>query len=149
MKIYWTYRPERIEQPQWLPDGRSLNGYYTPALYLNNQFADWNYAWLTNVIDSVIPEEAYTWEIAPWIKKLTRFIMCEYNETYVDPVELARSMSNVGARFDIHMLDVETSRQWVRDNTNLEEIETWKFKISNETTWMDWEVIPAKYLIID
>ena len=148
--IYWTYRAERIEQPVYLPDGRSLNGWYIPSMYLPNQFADWTNAWLTKIIDNIIPEENYTWEIIPWIPKLTRFILAEYNEAYVDWAELSRSITNVWARFNIDMFtDIEIARQWIRDNTNLVEEAIGKFLISEETTWMNEEVIPAKYLIIE
>jgi hypothetical protein len=34
------------------------------------------------------------------------------------------------------MVDVETARQWVRNNTSLQEIETGKFLISEETEMM-------------
>lgn len=149
MKIYWTYRAERLDSPYNLWNGISLNWTYTPAPFLNNQFADWNSAWLTNVVDNIIPEDKYNWEIAPWIKKLTRFILCEYNETYVDPLELSRSLTNVGARFNIDMLNVSEAREWVRNNTSLEEVSEWKFKLSDETTSITWEVIPEQYLIIE
>lgn len=147
-KLYWTYRPERIINPYYLWNNLSLNWTYTASFFLNNQFADWNKAWLTNVIDNIIPEENYIWEIAPWIPKLTRFIMCEYDETKVDSVELARSLKNIWARFDIDILDKDTITQWIRDNTNLQEVSLWKFLIHPETTWIDGEIIEAKYLTI-
>jgi hypothetical protein len=37
--------------------------------------------------------------------------------------------------------------QWIRENTSLVEVTTWKFLIS-EASEFNWEVIPAKYLII-
>ena len=148
-KIFWTYRPERITSPYNIEWWLSLNWTYTPSLFLNNQFADWNKAWLTNIIDNIIPEESYILEVAPWIKKLTRFIMCEYNEQYVDQTELARSLKNIWARFDIDILSTDDMLVWIRNNTNLQEVETWKFKLSDETTLLDWTVYPAQYLIID
>ena len=147
-RLYWTYRPERITNPYDIWNNISLNWVYTPGFFLNNQFWDWNKAWLTNVIDNIIPEDKYIWEIAPWIPKLTRFIMCEYDETKVDSVELARSLKNIWARFDIDILDKDTITQWIRDNTNLQEVSLWKFLISSEATWINWEIIEAKYLTI-
>lgn len=147
-KIYWTYRPEQLTSPydlQWV----TLNWGYTPAMFLNNQFWDWNKAGLTNLIDNVIPEDRYTAEIVPWIKKLTRFLMFEYNETYVDPLELQRSAENVGRRFDIAFQDIPTTIQWIKYNTDLIETTPWTFLISKETIWINWEIIPAKYLIIN
>ena len=146
--IYWTCRYERLTQPYDLWWGTSKNGVYMPAEYLNNQFWDWYNAWLTKVIDNIIPEENYIWEIAPWIPKLTRFIMCEYDENYVVPEELSRSLENVWARFNIDMLTVDEMITRIKANTNLQEVSAWKFLISNETEIM-WEIIPAKYLTIE
>ena len=148
-KIFWTFRPERITSPYNLEWWLSLNWTYTPSFFLNNQFADWNKAWLTNVIDNIIPEESYILEVAPWVKKLTRFIMCEYNEQYVDQTELARSLKNIWARFDIDIFtDIETARQRIRTNTNLQEVETGKFLI-REATNEFWTEVPAEYLEIN
>ena len=147
-RLYWTYRPERITNPYDLWNNISLNWIYTASFFLNNQFADWNKAWLTNVIDNIIHEDRYIWEIAPWIPKLTRFIMCEYDETKVDSVELARSLKNIWARFDIDILTSEEMIARLKINTNLEEVSTWKFLIHPETTWINWEIIEAKYLTI-
>lgn len=148
MYLFWTYRPERITSPYDLWNNISLNWTYTASFFLNNQFADWNKAWLTNVIDNIIPEDKYIWEVAPWVHKLTRFIMCEYNENYVVADELARSLKNVWSRFDIDILTVEEMIAWIKENTNLQEVETWKFLISPETTWLNWEIIEAKFLTI-
>ena len=146
--IHWTYRAERI----WTVDltNLTLNWVYTPSFYLNNQFWDWYQAWLTNIIDNIIPEDRYIWVVIPWIPKLTRFIMAEYNENYVDPIELSRSITNTWARFNIDMItDLEIMKQRIRDNTNLVEETDWHFLINPETTWINQEVIPAKYLIIE
>ncbi len=148
MKLYWTYRSERI----WTVDlwNLSLNWVYTPSFFLNNQFFDWYSAWLTNIKDLVIPEERYTAEIMPWVPKLTRFIVAEYNEAYVDPVELSRSITNVWARFNIDMFtDIETARQWVRDNCNLLEETPGNFLLAEATTWMMWETIEKQILTIE
>lgn len=131
-KIYGTYRAEQLTAPEVLPDGKIRNEGYHPAQYLNSQFSDWNLANLTNVVsgDAAVPSERYvatipvfkdgvpTGETTP---KLTRFIIGEYESSVVDPVEFARSMRNVGAKFNIDTLDVEAARQWIRDNTDLEE----------------------------
>jgi hypothetical protein len=42
-----------------------MNGTYTPSFFLDNQFADYKAAGLTNTLDSEIPEANYTAEIAP------------------------------------------------------------------------------------
>ena len=109
--------------------------------FLNNQFADWNKAWLTNVIDNIISEDKYIWEVAPWIPKLTRFIMCEYDENYVVADELARSLKNVWSRFDIDILTSEEIITWLKENTSLPEVSQWKFLIYPEATWINWEIL--------
>ena len=148
-KIYWTCRYERLTQPYDLWGWTTKFWTYMPAEYLNNQFADWNKAWLTNVIDNIIPEDKYIWEIAPWIPKLTRFIMCEYDENYVVPEELSRSLENVWARFDIDILTVDEMIAWIKANTSLQEVSHWKFLIYPETTWLNWEIIEDKFLTIE
>lgn len=148
--IYWTYRPERISAPYNLDWWVSLNWTYTASFFLNNQFWDWYTAWLTNIKDQIIPEDKYIWLVAPWVPKLTRFIMCEYNEQYVDSIELARSIENTWARFNIDMIsDIEVMRQRIRDNTSLKEINPWKFEVSPESVGINWEIIPAVYITIE
>lgn len=148
-QLYGTYRPERITSPYNYNDsnGTSLNGVYHASMFLNNQFADWNAAWLTNVVDwdQLIPEEKYTSEIAPGVKKLTRALVFEYNEQYVNPEELARSAENVWKRFDVDIMDIDTFYEWIKTNTNLEEVEPKKFLITPEGEFMN-KKIPAKYL---
>ena len=108
-------------------------------------FWDWHSAWLTNIKDQLIPEENYTSEIVPWVKKLTRFLVCEYDEKYVDPVELSRSMENVWREFDIDVMTSDESYDWIKANTNLKEVEPKKFLIREEWKFME-EIIPALYL---
>ena len=141
-KIYWTYRVSYYNK--W-------EGKYYPTFRLDQQYADYKKAWLTNTIDQAIPENRYTSEIAPWVKKETQFIIWEYNADYVDEIKYRANIANVWAEFQIELFDtVEEARQWVTDNTNLvEDITTaGKFLISeaNDTEWMSQ---PAQYLIID
>ena len=145
--IYWTERYERIWNVElWVI---SQNWIYTASFYLNWQFQDWYNAWLTNIIDQEIPEENYTWFIVPWIPKLTRFCKCEYNENYVNAIELQRSLENVWARFNIDIFEtIEEARQWVRDNTSLVEESEWVFIISEEWEFMG-QVVPRKTLVIN
>lgn len=147
--LYGTYRPERITSP-YSQDGQvTLNWTYTCGFFLSNQFGDWAQAGLTNIKDMEIPEEKYTGEVVPWVKKLTRFVLCEYNETYVDPVELSKSLTNVGARFDISVFATpEEAITWVKANTNLVERTPWVFVIAEESIGMMGETIPEKLLTI-
>ena len=146
-QIHWTYRPLRLTSPfnMWEV---TLNWNYTPAMFLNNQFGDWNAAGLTNIKDSIIPEDRYTSEIVPWIKKLTRFLVFEYDEKNVDPQELSRSAENVWRQFDVDMITADEAYEWIKSNTDLKEVEPRKFLISEETKFME-EIIPAVYLIIE
>lgn len=148
-RLRGTQRYERIWSVN-LWNSNSLNWIYTASFYLNWQFADWNQAGLTNVIDMQIPEERYTSEIYPWIKKLTRFVACEYNELYVDPVELQRSIENVGRRFDIDIFETPAECiVWIKDNTDLAEETPWNFVLSEEMIWLNNEIYPKQYLVIE
>ena len=134
-KIYATYRPERITSP-YSPDGNvTLNGTYTCSFFLSSQFGDWTAAGLTNIKDMEINESQYTAELVPGVKKLTRFVVCEYNDTYVDPVELTRSLTNVGARFDVDVFATpEEAHAWIRANTNLVERTPGVFVVNEAST---------------
>lgn len=147
--LIWTYRPERISSP-YSPDGQvSMNGTYTCGFFLSNQFGDWTEAGLTSIKDSLIPEDKYTAELVPWVKKLTRLVVCEYNELYVDPVELSRSLINVGARFNIDIFpDAITAKEWVRSNTNLIERSEGVFVIREESIGMMGETMEEELLTI-
>lgn len=158
-RIYGTYRPEQLEAPEILPDGKLRNGGYHPAQYLNSQFADWKRAGLTNVVSGIeaVPEERYV-AVLPVFEngvmtdrttpKLTRFCFGEYEDSVVDPVEFGRSLKNVGAKFDVDVLSLEAARQWIRDNTDLVETEPGKFLIAEAGEFMGRQV-EARYLVID
>jgi hypothetical protein len=146
--IYWTYRSEIIDSIN-LWNWNSLNWVYIPSFYLSWMFKDYKQAWLTKIIDNEINEENYIWEIAPWIKKLTRLIKCEYNETYINVVDLDKSLKNVWARFNIDTFTtLEECKIWIRNNTNLVEVSDWKFKLNEQSEWINWQIIEATYLEI-
>jgi len=149
MRLYWTYRSKRIVNPFVLEQNTSLNGVYTPSFFLSNQFADYEKAGLTKTLDMEIPEERYTAELVPWVPKLTRFIVGEYNEAYVNGVDFANSIAKVGAEFQI---DVFATNQeaitWILANTNLIEETPWNFLIHPEYTEITGEIVPEKYLTI-
>ena len=148
--LIWTYRPERINSP-YSPDGQTtLNWVYTCGFFLSNQFGDWTEAGLTKIKDSVISEDKYTWEIVQGVKKLTRLVVCEYNELYVDPVELSRSLTNVGARFNIDIFSTpELAKEWIRSNTNLIERSEGVFIIREESIGIMGETIIEELLIVE
>lgn len=159
LKIYGTYRSEQLTAPEVLPDGTVKNGGYRPAQYLNSQFADWNRAGLTNVIDSAIPDERYTGTL-PVFKdgvptgettpKLTRFIIGEYENAVVEPESFKVSLANVGAKWDIQpFATVEEARVWIRSNTNLVEEAPGKFLVREAGTDMMGNATEAQYLTIE
>lgn len=148
-RLFGTYRPERISSPFQLGNGVSLNGTYTPAFFLANQFADYEAAGLTKILDSEIPESNYVAMIAPGVPKLTRFIVGEYNEQYVDGAEFARSVAAVGARFQIEIFaTAQEAINWVKANTSLVEETPGKFLIHPAYSDPVMGESPAKYLEI-
>lgn len=149
-KVYWAYRHK------WLNDWSR----YTPSYFLNKQFKDYFEAWLTKILDNEIPEERYTLEIVPGVKHQGRFIIWEYEDTVIDPVEFADSIAKVWAEFAVKMFNsVDEAVKRILTHTDLQLIDSTqdvngvytyaKFLISPETQWADWELMPAQYLIID
>lgn len=147
--IFWTYRPERIMSAYSLDGGVTLNGIYTCGFFLSNQFWDWERAGLTRILDSEIPESNYIGEVVPWVPKLTRLVVCEYNEQYVDPVEFSRSITNVWARFNIEIFaNSSDAIDWIKANTDLVELNPGVFQINGEHTSPTGEIFPQKLLTI-
>lgn len=149
-KVYWTYRHKWTNN--WVR--------YTPSYFLDKQFADYLKAWLTATLDNEIPENRYTAEITPWIKKQTRFIIWEYEDTVINAVDFSNSIKNVWAEFAIQIFPTTTDAiTWIKANTDLKLISettdtnwvviTAKFEINPAWTDMNGQATPAKYLIID
>ena len=147
--IWGTYRPKRFDTSVRF-DTHSLNGYYHPKPFLDAQYADYKEAGLTDTLQP-IPEDKFNAEIVPWIKKMTRFIMWEYDETYIDELDYKNNVVKVGSDFQIEMFETPADAIiWVKDNTSLVEREPWVFVISEEyIDEMTWEIVPEKLLIID
>jgi len=122
---------------------------YTPSYFLDKQFADYKEAGLTATLDNEIPVDRYTTEIAPGIKKQTRFMVGEFNADYIAEDDYRESVAQVGSQFQIEVFATpEEACDWIRDNTDLVEEETGKFLIHAASEGMDGEEIEAKYLII-
>lgn len=149
-KLFGTYRPKRISSPYNIDGNISLNGTYTLGFFLKNQFADYEQAGLTTILDQEIPEDNYTAELVPWVKKLTRFVVAEYNEQFIDGTEFMNSVKAVGAEFQVDVFTTpEEAVTWVKSNTNLQEVEAGKFLIRDAyTDPITQELVPAKYLTI-
>lgn len=137
-KSYITYRPTYLNNGQ---------GRYTLSYFLNQQYADYVSAWITSIKDLEIPDENYTKEVVPGIKNLRRFAILEANG--IDVEEFKNNVIKIWATFDINTFTtIEEARQWIRDNTDLQEIEDGEFLISEATEWIEWN-IEAKYLEIN
>jgi len=148
-KIYGFYRKERINNPYNLEWNISLNWNYSISFFVNNQYADYIKAWIIRIKDMEISTDRYIKEIVPWIKDLREFVYMEYEDTYIDLILATTIITKVWSRFDLELLDIENARQFIRNHTNLEEIEIGKFLLNKEIIWINWEITPEKLLIID
>ena len=141
-KVYWTFRHTYYNKWEWR---------YSPSYRLDQQYKDYKDAGLTKTLDNEIPDSRYTAEVATWIKKQTRFIVWEYNDTYINPVDFSNNIANVWAEFQIQMFSTPADAIiWIKANTDLVEDTTtpWKFEIYPAWTDMNGNPTPAKYLII-
>lgn len=136
--IYFTYR--RI----W--DNKTNR--YDVSYYNDLQYSDYKEAWLTEMIDwdRFIPENRIIKEIYPWIKTLRCAWVMKFDT--IDKLELEISLKNVASNFAIEILTSEQMIQWIKDNTDLQEIEGWKFLIFDETE-INWQIIPKQTLSIN
>ena len=122
-RIFGTYRPVGYTRNVPISEVVSINGWYTPSGKISNQFSDYEQAGLTKILDMEIPESSYTSEIVPGVKKLTRFIIGEYNEAYVNGADFASSVQAVGAEFQIDMFATPAEASvWIKANTSLVEL---------------------------
>ena len=148
MKLYWFYRPDYIwnfDFQNWT----SLNWKYTLSFWLSWQYADYVKTWVISIKDMEVPIDRYTKEIVPWIKDLREFVIYEYNENYIDEALMNKIIWKIWQRFDLELLSIEEAKSFIRKNTDLKEVEEWKFLIQDKTIWINWENIEARYLIIN
>ena len=148
MKLYWFYRPDYIwnfDFQNWT----SLNWKYTLSFWLSWQYADYVKTWVISIKDMEVPIDRYTKEIVPWIKDLREFVIYEYNENYIDEALMNKIIWKIWQRFDLELLSIEEAKSFIRKNTDLKEVEEWKFLIQDKTIWINWEDIEARYLIIN
>lgn len=146
-KLYAFYRPEVI----WTMNlnGISLNWKYTLNFFILGQYNDYITAWLISIKDNEIPNDRYVKELAHWIKDLREFVYMEYDNNYISDELITTIVKKIGAKFDLELLDIEQAKSFIRKNTDLKEVEEWKFLIQDKTIWLNWEDIEAKYLIIN
>ena len=89
--------------------------------------------------------DKYNEEKLPWIPLLRRMFEIDYNMDYAK----VESILNDFKWFNFQLLTNEEMIAWIKANTSLQEVENWKFLIYPETTWLNWEIIEAKYLTIE
>lgn len=97
---------------------------YTPSYFFNKQFEDYIKAWVVRLFDWAIPDDRYTWELAPGIKKKDRFAYAEYDETKITENELKWFINYIGWQFVIRFFNNTTEAiQWLKANTDLKVVE--------------------------
>jgi len=135
--IYFTYR--RHYTNRWTR--------YNVSYYNDKQFADFKEAWLTEMIDgnNFIPDDRITAETVPGIKTLRRAGVLKYDDSVLDATKLKEDLKTTTQSFLLKIKTAEEMAQWIRDNTDLEEVETNKFKVKEADEETDTE---AEYLNI-
>jgi len=140
-KIYFTYRRTFTNR----------TNRYDISYYNDKIFADYKQAWLTEMVDwdRFISEDRITKEVVPWIKWLRRAWMLKYQEG-LDIEKLKKDLLTTTWNFLTDLKTDEEMKQWIKDNTDLKEIEPWKFEVSpeREDELEEW-LIPAVYLVIE
>lgn len=125
---YITFRPVYFNN--W-------EGKYTISYFNKQQFADYVEAWITKIVDTIIPEERYIFEIAPWIKSLRRFAILECIDS-VDIDSFLQNVMSIWSNFAIEAFDtIEDAKVWIRTSTNLVEESDGKFIINEWDEYSD------------
>lgn len=130
MKIYWIYNQRFIED--WtFTENSSLNWYYDLSFFLD--YPSYQLPTLT---------------VKDWILTNTdkKIFVAEYDENVISQETIDYYMLNIPQEFNIEIL--ENPIDWIRNNTSYEEVETGKFKLTDDIDVM-WTIIPATYLIIE
>ena len=131
MKIYYTYRPKFNNNIQ--------TDITTPAEIFRVQYPE--FAWLLTFTDF------NDWNLLNKVM-WERFGFVEFNENYLPKIDVETELvENKDIR--IYLKDSIKMIDWIKTNTNLIEETPWMFILSEETTWIDWEIVPKQYLIIN
>ena len=135
--LYGTYRMA------YTNDGNR----YSISYFLNNELADYKAAGIISMEDMAINDNQYTAELAPWLKSMTRFFKATYNEQFV-PVEHFEIVKTkmIANNYATFWDNTDDAIAWVKANTNLVEVEPWKFltQEADEEFWTE-----AVYLTIE
>ena len=104
---------------------------YSISYYLDHELADYKAAGIMSIEDMAIADHQYTLELAPWLKSLTRFFKASYNENYVsdENFEIVKSKM-MNSHYATYFDSIVDAQERVRKNTNLKEVEEWKFQLT-------------------
>lgn len=130
MKIYWIYN-QRFIVDGTFTENSSLNWYYDLSFFLDYP-----------------SYQLPTLRVKDWILTNTdkKIFVAEYDESVISQETIDYYMLNIPQEFNIEIL--ENPIDWIRNNTSYEEVETGKFKLTDDIDVM-WTIIPATYLIIE
>lgn len=129
MRIYYTYRPKFNNNTQ--------SDMTTPSEIFRVSYPE--FAWLLTFNDFNNSEllNKIMWE---------RFWYVDFDETIIPEIDVKTELiENKDIR--IYIKDSVKMLEWIRSNTNLQEVEPSKFLVSEDYNF-SWEIIPAKYLEI-
>lgn len=130
MKLYWIYEQRFIVDWEFT-ENTSLNWYYDLSFFLD--YPSYQLPTLT---------------VTDWILTNTdkRIFIAEYDENVISKEIVDYYMANIPSEFNIEILT--SPIEWIRENTSYEEVENWKFKLTDEIDML-WQVVPPTYLIIE
>jgi hypothetical protein len=148
--IFWTIRYQKLNDKIDLWQ-INLNWNYTPSFYINNSFRDRiNQNIITNLNDMIISEEKYTGNIPifdnDWNPTgethpiLDRFFFISFNDKinpayWITESIIVQSIEQIWNQFAIKINWIEEIKAFIKNMTNLEEIEDWKFLLSEDEFW--------------
>lgn len=136
MITYWIYKQRNIPYTSfnWV----HLNWFYDLSFFLSYQ--EYQNTLLKSVQDgdNLIPSHK--------LKNDYRLFIAENN---MSNEQIEEFVSLIPSEFWVQILDNNQAKEWLRRNTDLQEVETGKFLISEATTGIQWQPIEAVYLVID
>lgn len=128
MKKYWKYTQRNIVDWDFKQD-ITLNWFYDLSFFLT--YPEYQLPTLT---------------IKDWLCN-NRFFVAEYDENIISEENINLYISSIPSEFNVQLLTVEEAKQFFRESYR-EESE-WKFVLNEEYVWMNWEIVPIKYITIE
>ena len=133
MQTYWIYKKRNI--PYTAFNWVYLNWFYTLSFFLSYQ--EYQNPLLNSLKDMIISEDR--------LKTEYNFFIAEHTMT---DDEISNFITTIPSEFDVQLKTNEEALEWIRNNTNLQEVSPWKFLIQEEYNF-NWEIIEAKFLTIE